>query len=183
MAKSKSKSVEVVIPELSDLPLDPDTASTLDAICCQIRACNEQIKLMEKGDVNSTEDNRFIGKEDLVKELKKLVARLESEGRALPERLLGDVWDLRRTVRETETINRSRLLSRLAEEGFTITVKCPTVVSVEGVLVVCPQCHGTGERILEGLHAASALLDECTDRSTSVSWAVWERRADKEEIP
>lgn len=189
MAK-KRKSVEIEIPEIADLPLDPETRIELDTLCSQVRALSAEIKFLEEGDPEHDQP----GKKDLADKIRKIAVE-----RGLPGRVLGDGWDLRRAERVFEKVNEARLKMRLLQTGFTVEVSCPKVVEQGSIsllgrrdpmeiattqsLIVCPFCDGTGVRVLEGMAAADALVAECTDRSESVSWAVWPRAGEKAPDP
>lgn len=167
MAK-RTKTVEVDIPELSDLPLDPGPANLIDNLCSEIRAISDQIKVLEDGD-----SGRGIkGKSELSRELRQVAQEM-----GLPDRVLGDGWDLRRTVRTTEKVDPAKIKMELVRARFQMTVECPKVRVAEDEVsvVVCPQCDGTGVLHLEGLQAAKFLVDQCTDRTESVSVSVYAR--------
>lgn len=179
MAKTSKKSVEVVVPELADLVLDPAIASELDRLCAQSRALAAQIKYLEDGDP----EQGIIGKNDVSKQLKTMV-----EGMEIPDRVLGSGWDLRRQVRVSERVDPAKLKMALLHAGFQLKVMCPRVVAVADPavsssiqMVVCPLCNGTGERVLEGLEAAKAVVEQCTDRTESVSVSVYARN-EKEQV-
>lgn len=113
MAKSGTKTVDVEIPELGDLPLDESTAQQLDALCLAVRSVQGQIKGLEET------------KATVMGDLKPLAESLD-----LPERVLGAGWDLRRTVRVTEKLNLDRLKMTLLQSGWTLD-------QVKGLLESC----------------------------------------------
>lgn len=183
MSKSAKKSVDVIVPELADLPLDPATANELDQLCSQSRAIATQIKYLEDGDL----EHGVVGSGWLRKRIREVV---EGLGDMVPDRVLGEGWDLRRQVRVNERIDPAKLKLALLHAGLRIKVLCPKVVvrddpnwqPVPGeipvapvIAEVCPLCSGTGERVLEGLDAAKAVVEQCTDRSESVSYPVYAR--------
>jgi hypothetical protein len=177
MAKASKKSVVVEIPELDDLALDPAIASELDRLCAQSRALSAQIKYLEDGDP----ERGIVGKSEVSKQLKTMV-----EGLEIPDRVLGSGWDLRRQVRVSEKIDPAKLKMTLLHAGLQLKVACPRVIVIDDpnsphvpfaatVVVVCPHCNGTGERVLEGLEAAKAVVEQCTDRTESVTVSVYAR--------
>lgn len=185
MAKSAKKSVDVIVPELTDLPLDPATANELDQLCSQSRALAAQIKYLEDGDL----EHGVVGSGWLRKRIKEVV---EGLGDMVPNRVVGEGWDLRRQVRTTEKIDPAKLKLALLHAGFRFKVRCPklryelpdgTIIPIDEAtanpknakLVPCPYCGGTGERVLEGLDAAKAVVEQCTDRTESVSYPVYAR--------
>lgn len=183
---TKYKSVKVEIPEISSLNVDPAALSELDSLCAEARSLSTQIKILEDGDP----DEGIRGKKDVMKQLVPLAESLQ-----LPERVLGDVWDLRRVERTSTKLYDDRLKMRLMQLGFEMDVECPrvafkpvevklngkiTVVEANfGDIVVCHVCHGTGTRRLTGMQAAIALIESCSETSTSVSWSVYGRSSDK----
>jgi hypothetical protein len=170
MAKSAKKSIDVEVPELGDLALDPAIAKELDRLCAESRALSAQIKRLEDGDP----EHGVIGKVEVSKQLKAMV-----EGLEIPERVLGEGWDLRRQVRVNEKIDPAKLKLALLHAGLRID--CPKVVPDDrGTLMVCPDCQGTG--VLEGLRAAQVLVDRCTDRTETVSVSVYARTDQKEKV-
>lgn len=127
MAKAGTKSVVVEIPELADLALEQGAATQLDSLCSAARSIQAQIAPLTKT------------KEAVMADLKPL-----AEALALPERVLGSGWDLRRSERVTEKLNVDRLKMTLLQGGWT-------------------------------LDQANALVEQCTDRTESVSWSVYGR--------
>lgn len=165
---AKYKTVKVEIPELEQLPQLPVVArAMLDDLCIQYRNKQAEIEPLAKE----------------AKEIKDKIDPLADElmGLGLPTRTLGESWDLRRTERQSEKINRDRLKSWLLKLGLKLTVPCPkTQTAEDGAISVCEFCEGTGTQVLEGLKAALWLLEEVTDRSESVSWSVYGRDKEKE---
>lgn len=176
MAKASKKSVAVEIPELADLPLDPAIADELDRLCSESRALASQIKYLEDGDP----EHGVVGKNQLGKQIKEVI---EGLGELVPDRVLGEGWDLRRQVRVNEKIDPAKLKLALLHTGFRFKVQCPRTQAqyhfddpgIPPEIVVCPYCDGTGERVLEGLDAAKAVVEQCTDHTETVSVSVYAR--------
>lgn len=175
---AKYKTVKVPVPEIGELAVDPESLSQLDSLCAEIRSLNEQIGELEKGNP----ERGIRGKNEAAVKLKEL-----ANGLHLPNRVLGDMWDLRKTVRTTEKINTDRLKSLLLRADLKLEIECQPVAFVADpeqpsaiMAVVCPKCQGSGTRLLEGLEAINALVEMSTDRSESVSWSVYGRDKEKE---
>ena len=169
MAKSSKKSIDVEIPELGDLGLDPAITSELDRLCAEYRALGAQIKRLEDGDP----EHGIVGKAEISKQLKAVV-----EGLDIPERVLGEGWDLRRQVRVNEKIDPAKLKLVLLHAGFEMDLTgCPRVQLAENGkdVVVCPQCNGKGTVHLTGMAAVKAVVEQCTDRTETVSVSVYAR--------
>lgn len=158
---TKSKTIKVEVPEIDTLPIDPIAAQQLDALCTEVRVVQGEIKDREK-----------------VKDEKMTALRPLAESLNLPERVLGSAWDLRRVVRASEKINGDRLKMHLLKLNIHFDVDCTkTVLTVIGTIEVCKNCNGTGRRYLDGLPAVNYLVDQCTDRSETVSWSVYGRES------
>lgn len=102
MSESRTKAVEVEIPELSDLQLDAQLAQKLDSLCTAVRVTQAQISGLEKT------------KKAVMKDLKPL-----ADSMSLPERVLGTGWDLRKTKGKS-TFNLDRLKTTLLQGGWTM---------------------------------------------------------------
>lgn len=169
---AKYKMVKEQIPEISELQLPPDTSSLLDSLCAQYREKKAKIEPLE-------EDAKKL------KEQIDPLAKVLAEQGLLPTRTLGEVWDLRQTERKSEKVNVDRLKQWLIKLGLRLQVPCPPTQAVEGAngsleVVVCEYCSGSGQQVLQGLPAVLWLLEEITDRSSSVSWSVYGRDKSKE---
>lgn len=165
---ARYRMVKEQIPEISELELPPDTSSLLDSLCVQYREKQAEI-------------------EPLAEEAKKLkeqidpLAKVLAEQGLLPTRTLGEVWDLRQTERKSEKVNVDRLKQWLIKLGLRLQVPCPvTQATADGGVQICEFCEGTGQQVLEGLKAVLWLIEEVTDRSSSVSWSVYGRDKSKE---
>lgn len=164
---AKYKTVTVQVPEITQLPLDPAQVAQLDSLCSAYRTVQGEVAALEKT------------KKAVAEELKPL-----AEGMGLPERVLGETWDLRRTVRESSRVNEDRLRTWLLNLGISVKVECPKVVEVEVdgtvVLDLCPRCQGAGFITLTSIDAANHIVQDCTDTSSSTSWSVYGRDKAKE---
>lgn len=166
MAKSRTKTVEVEIPELTDIAASEDKLADLNTLCTSIRT--------EQDHINEHTKN----KEIYLNSLRNLADTIED----MPNRVLGTGytgdnkpigWDLRRTDRTIKTLNQDRLKVRLL--ALNIKIPCPPVVENDtGNLVVCSRCRGNG--VLEGLNAVLALLEECSETKSYTGWSVYERK-------
>lgn len=186
---AKYKSVQVEVPEIQSLGLDPTDTTELDAYCQAYRLVQDT-PIDYRGILPPTVAPLFAEKtlsaektkERIKEELDKVISRLPQ----LPGRVTGPTWDLRRTERATRKVNEDRLKMQLLSLGFEMDVDCPPsaiqeVVSLahgndgpmDLIAVVCPHCKGTGRRHLTGLEAANALVASVVDESVSASWAVY----------
>lgn len=188
---AKYKSVQVEVPEITSLGLDPSATAELDAYCHAYRLVQDtpiDFRGILPPAVAGLFNDKLLPpdktKEKIKEELDKVIGRLPQ----LPERVLGSTWDLRRTDRATRKINEDRLKMTLLAlpGGFAFDVDCPPSVIQEVVnlahgntgpadliAVVCPHCQGTSRRRLTGLEAVNALVAAVTDESTSSSWSVY----------
>lgn len=168
---AKYKTVRERIPEIGELELPPDASSLLDSLCAQYREKQSKIEPLA----------------DEAKKLKEQIdplAKVLAEQGLLPTRTLGDKWDLRQTVRQTEKVNVDRLKTWLLRLGLTLQVPCPVTQTMDdGSVQVCEYCNGSGQQTLDGLRAVLYLVEEVTDRSSSVSWSVYGRDKSKENEP
>jgi len=99
----KTVDVEVEIPEIADLPIDPAAAAQLDALCAARRQVQGQISVLKKTDAQIMEQITPL-----------------AEALALPARTLGATWDLRRTApRVSEKIDPARLKLQLLQLGLS----------------------------------------------------------------
>ena len=105
---AKFITVRVEVPELAALPVDPEARAQLDTLCAAARAIQAQIKPLE-AQIKPLEETKSL----VMADLKPL-----AESLGLPERVLGESWDLRRVTRVTEKINADRLTMRLLQLGF-----------------------------------------------------------------
>lgn len=169
---AKYKTVRERIPEIGELQLPADTSSLLDSLCAQYREKQAEIEPLA----------------DEAKKLKEQIdplAKVLAEQGLLPPRTLGENWDLRQTVRQTEKVNVDRLKTWLLKLGLALQVPCPATQLIDGPnntthVEVCHYCNGTGQQTLDGLRAVLYLVEEVTDRSSSVSWSVYGRDKSKE---
>ncbi len=97
-----TKTVEVEIPSIADLPIDDDSRTELDSLCAAYRSVQAQIAPLEKT------------KKAVKKVLNPIAVSLN-----LPVRVLGKGWDLRATKRTTTTINTDKLRMELLRIGWT----------------------------------------------------------------
>lgn len=170
---AKYKTVKVQIPEIDELELPDELRHQLDHLCAEYRAKQAEIDPL-------AEDAK-----KLKEQIDPLAKALAEQG-LLPERTLGESWDLRRTERQNEKINKDRLKSWLLKLGLKLQVPCPKTVVVgvgeDGTAYVdiCPYCNGEGIQTLDGVKAVLWLIEEVTDRSESVSWSVYGRDKSKE---
>lgn len=193
-----TKTVEVEVPELDTLAVDPSSLpqlQQLDTLCQAARVVQSEIRSLESTKAKLMDDGEGGGIRNLASALN------------LPERVLGTGWDLRRSERTTESLDVAKLKLELLRLniGFDVVCSCRTSQSAEAVdlmgalkaslgmvqtgtaaeasLGVCSLCGGSGIRPLEGLPAVNHLIESCTDRKTSVSWSVYGRDEKKKEDP
>lgn len=169
---AKYKTVKVQIPEIDELELPATSRLMLDHLCAEYRAKQAEIEPLDKEAA------------EIKKQIDPLAKELAEQG-LLPERTLGESWDLRRTERQNEKINKDRLKSWLLKLGLNLQVPCPKTVTVGGndgtaIVDICPYCNGEGIQTLDGVKAVLWLIEEVTDRSENVSWSVYGRDKSKE---
>lgn len=116
----KSKTVEVEVPEVDQLPVEPDLRARLDTICRAERAVAEQIGQLQKT------------KDALRDEREPIVERIAGLG---VERVLGHGWDLRKATRKSLRLNEDRLKMRLLQIGWDMAA----------VLALVEECTDTTE--------------------------------------
>lgn len=175
---AKFKTVKVEIPEIKDLPIDPEMKVELDSMCSALRTIQDQVKPLEETKKAIADDTKDQQGNVVRIGLKTLASSL-----GLPERVLGETWDLRRTVRESSRVNEDRLRNWLLNLGISVRIECPKMIVVGGdpevpesvVLDLCPRCKGAGFVTLTSIDAANHIVQDCTDTTTSVSWSVYGR--------
>lgn len=190
---AKYRTVQVEVPEIDAIGLDPATTSQLDDFCRAYRLVQDTpidfrgilppaaAELFEKPETVEATKGKIKDRLDQV--IKPIADRL-------PERVLGKSWDLRKTERATRKVNEDRLKFLLLQLGFAMEVECPPWVAAEpqglpapiGLVVEsglpiqavpCPYCNATGRRRLTGLDAINHLVAQVVDESVSVSWSVY----------
>ena len=116
----RSKTVEVEVPEVDQLPVEPNIRSQLDTICRAERTVAEQIGQLQKT------------KDALRDEREPLIERIANLGVI---RVLGPGWDLRKSTRKSSRLNEDRLKMRLLQIGWDMAA----------VLALVEECTDTTE--------------------------------------